>query len=78
MEIVNDEFTQKAIKFYSDNLARRREYHQKNLIIDNARCRLQFQKLKNNPEKYAIYLEKRRLMYKNKKDEQNKLNVIIY
>ena len=54
----------KAEEFYKRHLERLRKYNQDHADIIRARAREQFKKIKNDPEKYKEYLDKKRKRYR--------------
>jgi vacuolar-type H+-ATPase subunit H len=54
----------KAEQFYKRHLERLRKYNQEHADVIRARAREHFKKIKEDPDKYKLYLEKKRLRYK--------------
>ena len=54
----------RAEEFYKRHLERLRKYNQDHADIIRARAREQFKKIKNDPEKYKEYLDKKRKRYR--------------
>lgn len=63
--------TEKAIEQYKKHLQRLKAYNQTHKEVINKASRASFQKIKSNPEKYALYKEKKRQYYLKKKQQQN-------
>lgn len=60
-----------AVNFYKKHLKHMRDYNKENAEVINKRSRDFFQKIKADPEKYKLYLEKKKEYYKNKKMRKN-------
>ena len=58
------EISSKAEKFYLKHLERMKNYNKEHADVIRARAREQFKKIKENPDKYKEYLEKKRQRYK--------------
>ena len=58
------EISSKAEKFYLKHLERMKNYNKEHADVIRARAREQFKKIKEDPEKYKLYLEKKRKRYK--------------
>jgi hypothetical protein len=58
------EVSSKAEKFYLKHLERMKNYNKEHADVIRARAREQFKKIKEDPEKYKLYLEKKRKRYK--------------
>ena len=56
-----------AVNFYKKQLVNMRNYNKRHSDVVNKRSRDYFQKIKADPEKYKLYLEKKKDYYKNKK-----------
>jgi vacuolar-type H+-ATPase subunit H len=54
----------KAEAFYQKHLQRLRDYNKAHAEVIRARARKQFQDIKADPEKYKVYLEKKRKKYR--------------
>ena len=54
----------RAEEFYKRHIERLRKYNQDHADIIRARAREQFKKIKNDPEKYKEYLDKKRKRYR--------------
>jgi hypothetical protein len=54
----------KAEQFYKRHLERLRKYNQEHADVIRSRAREQFKKIKEDPEKYKEYLEKKRKRYR--------------
>jgi vacuolar-type H+-ATPase subunit H len=54
----------KAEIFYQRHLQRLRNYNKEHADVIRARARKQFQDIKADPEKYKVYLEKKKQRYK--------------
>jgi len=54
----------RAEEFYKRHLERLRKYNQDHADVIRARAREQFKKIKNDPEKYKEYLDKKRKRYR--------------
>ena len=61
------EVQSRAEQFYQRHLERLRNYNKEHAEVIRARAREQFKKIKNDPDKYKEYLEKKRKRYR----EQN-------
>jgi len=63
---MNLTYDEKAKLHYEKNLERMRTYvkNNKDKMCENSKK--QYQKIKQDPEKYKLHLEKRRLQYKNR------------
>jgi len=58
------EVSSKAEKFYLKHLERMRNYNKAHADEIRARARDHFKKIKEDPNKYNLYLEKKRQRYK--------------
>lgn len=67
MEMENQEYIAKLIERHKKQLERVRKYNQDHKDELNAKSREYFKKIKEDPEKYKLYLENKRKKYK----EQN-------
>lgn len=56
-----------AVKFYEKHLKKCREYQDKNRELINERAKQFYKDLKQDKDKYALYLEKKRQRYNEKK-----------
>ena len=54
----------KAEKFYLKHLETMRNYNKNHAEVIRARAREHFKKIKEDPDKYKLYLEKKRKRYK--------------
>lgn len=61
------DFNNKAIEFYEKHKQRVRKYNDNNRDKINSAMKLRYEILKQNQEKYKIYLEKKKQYYQNKK-----------
>lgn len=62
---------EKAKVYYEKHLQYMRTYNKNHRDITNERAKKYYQKLKEDPDKYKSYLEKRRNKYKIKKAKQD-------
>ena len=60
-----------AVNFYKKQLVHMRNYNKRNSEVINKRSREYFQKIKADPEKYKLYLEKKKDYYILKKKKKN-------
>jgi vacuolar-type H+-ATPase subunit H len=60
----------KAEQFYQRHLERLRKYNQDHADVIRARAREQFKKIKENPDKYKEYLDKKRKRYREQNPKQ--------
>lgn len=65
----------KAIEQYKKHLARLKTYYQTNKEKLNQSARDNFKKIKNDPEKYRQYKEKKREQYLKKKQKEKQENI---
>jgi vacuolar-type H+-ATPase subunit H len=64
--------TEKAVEYYQKHLQRLKAYNEQHKDKIRESARANFQKIKADPEKYALYKEKKRLKYKSKTaDKEN-------
>jgi hypothetical protein len=61
---MENEQSSKAEMFYKKHLERLRKYNREHADVIRARAREQFKKIKEDPEKYKEYLEKKRKRYR--------------
>lgn len=66
----NNMETEKAKSYYEKHLEYMRNYNKNHRDITNERAKKYYQKLKEDPDKYKLYLEKRRNKYKIKRVKQ--------
>lgn len=64
--------TEKAVEYYQKHLQRLKSYNEQHKDKIRESARAHFQKIKADPEKYAIYKEKKRLQYKSKTADKAK------
>ena len=59
-----------AVNHYKRQLENNRQYQSNHKEENRARASAYFKKIKNDPVEYPIYLEKKRLLYQEKKRKQ--------
>ena len=64
--------TDKAVEYYQRHLQRLKAYNDSHKDKIREAARAHFQKVKADPEKYALYKEKKRLYYKSKTQDKEK------
>lgn len=62
--------TEKAVEQYKKHLQRLKAYNDTHKEVISKSSREAFQKIKADPERYALYKEKKRLYYLKKKQQQ--------
>lgn len=74
MDNVNDMmFDEKATIFYQKHLERMRTYSKNHREKTRETAKKAYQTIKNDPEKYKLYLERRRIEYKNRKEKKKNI-----
>lgn len=68
-ETTNQDYLNKLVERHKKQLERVRKYYQDHKEEQNAKSREYFKKIKEDPEKYMIYLEAKRCRYKEKKQK---------
>lgn len=60
-----------ALDYYNSHLKSMKKYYEKNRDTINNRSKNYFQNLKNDPEKYKLYLEKKKQKWRETHPKEN-------
>lgn len=64
---LNEEQRQKALIFYATHLNRLRRYNKNHKEEINEKAKQSYRNIKENPERYEIYKERRKELYRQRK-----------